>query len=106
MKAYESALKRKFRKIVEGSGIPEICWGVKVEGNLASAEEQMGLLVQFVKDKRNQKIKSYTRLFTASVKLLSVATMQASKASDIKITWGALDELISQDESEGIQALC
>ena len=42
--AYESALN-KFRKIVEGSGIPEICWGVKVEGNLASAEEQMGLLV-------------------------------------------------------------
>ena len=98
--AYESALKRKFRKIVEGSGIPEICWGVKVEGNLASAEEQMGLLVQFVKDKRNQKIKSYTRLFTASVKLLSVATMQASNAADIKITWGALDELSAKTKAE------
>ena len=60
----------------------------------------MGLLVQFVKDKRNQKIKSYTRLFTASVKLLSVATMQASKASDIKITWGALDELSAKTKAE------
>ena len=66
MRPMKSALKRKFRKIVEGVG--SLKWGV--EGNLASAEEQMGL-VQFVKDKRNQKIKSYTRLFTASVKLLS-----------------------------------
>ena len=60
----------------------------------------MGLLVQLVKDKRNQKIKSYTRLFTASVKLLSAATMQASKASDIKITWGALDELSAKTKAE------
>jgi len=97
--AYESALKRKFRKIVEGSGIPEICWGVKVEGNLASAEEQMGLLVQFVKDKRNQKIKSYTRLFNASIKLLGTATMQG-QASDVKITWGALDELSAKTKAE------
>ena len=30
--------------------------------------------------------------------------MQASKASDIKITWGALDELSAKTKAEGIQA--
>jgi hypothetical protein len=97
--AYESALKRKYRKMVEGSGIPEICWGIKVEGNLASAEEQMGLLIQFVKDKRSQKVKPYKRLFTASLKLLGIVRMQ-SVSPDIKIQWGALDELSAKTKAE------
>lgn len=101
--AYESALKRKFRKIVEGSGIPEICWGVKVEGNLASAEEQMGLLVQFVKDKRSQKVDSYKRLFAASVKLLGTSRMQVA-SDDIEVTWGALDELSAKTKAEVFKA--
>lgn len=100
--AYESALKRKFRKIVEGSGIPEICWGIKVEGNLASAEEQMGLLIQFVKDKRTQKTKPYQRLFAASLRLLGVVRMQAV-SSDIVIKWGALDELSAKTKAEVFQ---
>lgn len=101
--AYESALKRKFRKIVEGSGIPEICWGIKVEGNLASAEEQMGLLVQFVKDKREQKVKPYQRLFAASMRLMGIVRMQAV-SKDIIIKWGALDELSAKTKAEVFQA--
>jgi len=101
--AYESALKRKFRKIVEGSGIPEICWGIKVEGNLASAEAQMGLLVQFVKDKREQKTKPYQRLFAASMRLMGIVAMQPV-SSDIVIKWGALDELSAKTKAEVFKA--
>ena len=34
------------------------------------------------------------------MKLLGIATMQASKASDIKITWGALDGLSAKTKAE------
>ena len=97
--AYESALKRTFRKIVEGSVVPEICWGIKVEGNLASAEEQMGLLLLFVEDKRGQKTAAYKRLFTASVRLMSVASMQ-STSPDIEVKWGNLDKLSAKTKAE------
>jgi len=97
--AYESALKRKFLKIVEGSGIPEICWGVKTTGNHASAEEQMGMLIQFVQDKREQLNNVYTRLFTASLKLLGITGMRTDLGT-ITITWGSLDELSAATKAE------
>lgn len=101
--AYESALKRTFRKIVEGSVVPEICWGIKVEGNLASAEEQMGLLLLFVEDKRGQKTAAYKRLFTASVRLMSVASMQATNP-EIEVKWGNLDKLSAKTKAEVFKA--
>lgn len=97
--AYESALKRKFRKMVEGSGVPEICWGIKTEGNHASAEEQMGMLIQFVQDKREQLNRAYTRLFTASLKLMGITTMNP-ELGDITVTWGSLDELSAKTKAE------
>ena len=97
--AYESALKRKFLKIVEGSGIPEICWGVKTTGNHASAEEQMGMLIQFVQDKREQLNNVYTRLFTASLKLLGITGMRTDLGT-ITVTWGSLDELSAATKAE------
>ena len=96
---YESALKRKFIKMVEGSGVPEICWGVKTEGNHASAEEQMGMLVQFVQDKREQSVESYKKLFAASLRLMQVVGMR-SDTSVITIAWGSLDELSAKTKSE------
>jgi len=97
--AYESALKRKFRKMVEGSGIPEICWGIKTQGNHASAEEQMGMLIQFVQDKREQLNNVYARLFTASIKLLGITGMRTDLGT-ITVTWGSLDELSAATKAE------
>lgn len=101
--AYEKALKRTFRKIVEGSVVPEICWGVKVEGNLASAEEQMGMLYLFVEDKRSQKIEPYRQLFTASLRLMGIARMQKVDP-DITVVWGNLDKLSARTKAEVFKA--
>ena len=35
--AYKEKLKNIFQKIVEESGVPEIAWGLKTEGNRASS---------------------------------------------------------------------
>lgn len=96
--AYEAALKRKFRKIVEESGVPEIAWGVKTEGNHASAEEQMGVLVQFVQSKREQITQEYKELFQACVRLLNIA--EGLPEDDIQIRWNALDALSEKTKSE------
>lgn len=101
--AYESALKRTFRKIVEGSVVPEICWGLKSEGNHASVEEQMGMLLLFVEGKREQKTAAYRMLFTASIRLMGVARMQAVDP-DIEIKWGALDKLSAKTKAEVFKA--
>lgn len=96
--AYESALKNKFRKIVEGSGIPEILWGTKVEGNKASADQQMDTVVKLVENKRAQKTDSYLLLFEATVRLEMLAAMYQSEI-DVKVGWNELDAISAETKS-------
>jgi hypothetical protein len=96
--AYEAALKRKFRKIVEESGIPEIAWGVKTEGNHASAEEQMGVLVQYVQGKREQITREYKQLFEACLRLANVA--EGVPFDYVTVNWNALDALSEKTKAD------
>jgi len=88
--AYEGALKQKFQKIVEASGVPEIAWGLKTTGNNASVEESMASLVKFVIDKQEQKTNQYEKLFFASLSLYRMATIGGSGVP-LKIKWNDLD---------------
>ncbi len=96
--AYEERLKTKFKKIVEASMIPELAWGIKVEGNLASAEKQVEALVMYVGEKRDQATESYKKLFQASLRLLNVAYMRGT-APAIKVTWNKLDAISEQTKA-------
>jgi len=96
--AYEAKLKYTFRKIVEGSGIPEIAWGLKTEGNHASAEEQMGTLVAYADDKRTQKNGAYHKLFAGSLRLLGMARMR--QVADFQVEWNRLDAISDKVRSE------
>lgn len=99
--AYQSGLENKYLKIVEGSGIPEILWGGKVTGNMASADNQVDMVVKLVEDKRMQKNDSYKKLFEASLKLILLATMNqaAEKDHEIIIEWNALDAISEETKS-------
>jgi len=97
--AYEAKLRSIFRKIVEGSGIPEILWGTKVEGNKASADIQMDLVVDLVKDKRRQKDNSYQKLFEDSLKLEMAANMLIGTEYEITIEWDSLDAINEETKS-------
>jgi hypothetical protein len=91
--AFEAGLARKYKKVVEGSMVPEMLWGIRMQGNHASAEEQMNNVVQFIEDKREQKNDAYRMLFTASIKLLNMATLQGGEPVITKIEWNKLDAL-------------
>ena len=97
--AYSSALVQKFQKIVEASGIPEIAWGLKTTGNVASVEESMGTLVKFVRDKQTMKNDSYKKLFTTSLKILRAVNI-SSVPPEIKISWNDMDAVSDEVRSK------
>lgn len=98
--AFVSALQKRFKKIVDGSGIPEMLFGTKVEGNHATAEEQMDILVKFIEDKRKQKNDAYQKLFETTILLERTAGLQPMQETDITIEWNALDAVSEKTKSE------
>ena len=109
--AWEAALKRKFKKIVEGSAMPEILWGIATDGNHASAESDLDTFVQYVKGKREQHNDQYTSLFKSSFLLLNLSGV-IGFLPEIKIKWNELSSVsektkaeIFKSFSEGISAL-
>jgi hypothetical protein len=96
--AYEVKQKNTYRKIVEASGIPEIAWGLKTEGNRASVESNMDVLIKFVDDKRRQKNEPYRMLFSASLALMAMVDMrEVSQVLDIK--WNKMDAVSDEVRS-------
>ena len=109
--AYSETLKQKFQKIVEASGVVEIVWGLKTEGNRASVEESLDGLIKFVHRKQDQKTDSYLKLFTKSLMIIKFIRMGGA-VPDIKITWNDLDavsdevrSVIFKNISSGIASL-
>ena len=97
--SYTKKLQQIFHKIIEASGIPEIAWGLKTEGNLASVEENMSILMNYVKDKQDQKVQDYKLLFTVSLSLLSTAQV-LQVVPDLSIAWNRLDSVSDKTKAE------
>lgn len=95
------SLKNDFRLIVQGSGIPEIVFGVKTEGNANTAEEQMSALISFVKDKQREKIRPYEILFMATMRLIQIVEPGNNYQPDnLVVTWNDLDAVSDKVKSE------
>jgi hypothetical protein len=98
VESYLAKLKNIFQKIVEASGVPEIAWGLKTEGNRASVEENMAMLIKYVEDKRTQKNEGYKKLFAASLAIMARVNMMQSD-SEIKIEWNKMDAVSDEVRS-------
>jgi len=96
--AYDQKLKNIFRKIVEASGVPEIAWGLKTEGNRASVEENMEALIKYVQEKQAQKREPYIQLFTDSLRILAAVNLR-SEIPQIDIKWNKLDAVSDEVRS-------
>jgi len=94
-----SLMKNGFINMVEATGIPEIVWGVKMQGNHASAQEQMGVLLSFVDDKQRQAEVPYYQLMRATLLLEAIANTQKAP-ENIIISWNDLDSLNEVERSE------
>lgn len=100
VEAYDTTLKRKYRKLVQGSVVPEIWWGLKTEGNHASIEEQMAVGVMFVKDKQKQKNDAYKKLWAATLELLNLGTFNETNLDKLEIKWNDLDSVSDKSKAE------
>ena len=91
---YKDTLSQIFKKIVEASGIPEIAWGLKTEGNMASVEENMSILLKYVADKQRQKIEQYTSLYNSSLRLMGYQN------ADVEVSWNKTEGVSPKEKVE------
>ena len=94
-----------FWGIVESSGIPEIWWGLKTQGNHASAAEQAGVGLAFVKEKQEQAHNPWYNVLDATIRLEALAYNQNSPEG-LKITWNDLDTLTEVERSQVFDNWC
>ena len=97
--AHENALRRKFLKIVEGTGIPELFWGPLATGNHATTEEQWQQAINRVEEIRLQFAESYRALYRGSLNVLQAANADRY-AGDIEITWNRLSSVSEKTRAD------
>jgi len=98
--AHENALKRKFLKIVEGTGVPEIFWGPLATGNHATTEEQWQQAIQRTEATRNQFNEAYKALYRGSLRILGVANAEQYELDDLEIRWNFLEAVNPKNKAE------
>lgn len=97
--AYNQTLKQKFQKLVEEFAVAEIAWGLKSEGNNASVEESMGVLIMYVHDKQNQKTDAFKQLYSDCLKISRYVNFNKN-VTPITVSWDNLDALSDRSKAE------
>lgn len=97
--AYETALKRIYKKIVEGSPMPEILWGIATDGNHASAEKDMDTFVMYVKRKQSQHTSPWLTLYQKSIDLLVMAG-RMRPVNDLDVRWNELSAISEETKAK------
>jgi len=92
-------LELDFKNIYQGSGLPEMLWGGKITGNHATAQEQMSVLLSFVRGKQNQADPPYDDLINNTMLLEAIANNQM-KPEGIMNIWNDLDSLTEVERSQ------
>lgn len=95
--AFAKRLETTFHKIVEGSPIPELSFGLMAAGNHASVETDMTALGRAVQNDRNQINDPITEYISACLRLKMGATMESS---DPEFTMGWNDLQVLSEETK------
>lgn len=102
---YLSALKNSYKKIVESCGVPELFWGLKQEGNHATAEEAMTTLINYVKGKRDQSTDNF-EILIFSIMQLNYMARGTIYTEQLSISWDELDAVSDVSRSEIFKNFC
>jgi hypothetical protein len=97
---YIDVKKQLFHKIVQGTSVPEICWGLKTEGNHASVEEQMTILAHYVDDKKRQKQESYDKLWTATLMLERRGATMKPGNETVHVEWDQMETVSAETKAQ------
>lgn len=105
IEGYLLSMKNSFFKIVEGSGLPEMFWGLIHVGNHATAENDMTTLIQLVTNKREQNEDSYLQLIGYLVQLDSLSKNEVF-TENIELSWSQLDAVSESTRAEIFKNFC
>ncbi|MDR1952372.1 MAG: hypothetical protein LBQ37_02510 [Elusimicrobiota bacterium] len=87
---HTEAIDNNSKRIVVGSGVPEIFWGtLATGGNYNTAYSQIHLGVEFIKSIQREMTKAFTQLINQTLQILAFTYFE--KAQPVEIKWGALD---------------
>jgi len=89
--SHTQALQDIERKVMKGSGIPELFFGTLATGNYASTETDRLLALEHVKGMRRELTKGTQELVRQSLKIL--AFMRFTQPPEVSIQWGNLSLL-------------
>jgi hypothetical protein len=96
--ALEKALERKFWKVVEGTGIPELFWGPLATGNHASTDIQLQQAVDYASSKRKEFSSSWQALIAGSLRILALARGENYKG--FEMGWNRLEAVSADMKSQ------
>ncbi len=91
-----------YKKLVESSATPEICWGLKTTGNAASVSESVAGLIKYCQDKQRQKTRLYVKLIDATIKILQMANVYG-KEIPFTLSWNDLNNVSEETKAKMFQ---
>lgn len=100
-----AAMKISYKKIVQGCRVPELFWGLKQEGNHATAEEAMTSLINLVLEKRLQATANFELLINSMIRLDYMSRGQVF-TEELSIVWNQLDSVSDVSRSEIFKNFC
>lgn len=100
-----AAMKISYKKIVQGCRVPELFWGLKQEGNHATAEEAMTSLINLVGEKRLQSTANFELLINSMIRLDYMSRGQIF-TEELSIVWNQLDAVSDVSRSEIFKNFC
>jgi len=100
-----AAMKISYKKIVQGCRVPELFWGLKQEGNHATAEEAMTSLINLVQEKRIQATANFELLINSMIRLDYMSRGQIF-TEELSIIWNQLDAVSDVSRSEIFKNFC
>lgn len=95
---HEKAMNRKYWKMVQGTGMPEIWWGLSLTGNQSDADAQVQKGVRYVQDVQREGTLPYHELYSQSLRLMSVAYGETYKP--FKMGWNELESISAETKSK------
>jgi hypothetical protein len=88
---HTNAIKDNERRIIIGSGVPELFWGTLATGNAASTDAQARLGVEYIKAIQREMTNPYKQLIQQTLTLLGF--MRFEQYQPFEAAWNSLDML-------------
>jgi hypothetical protein len=91
---HTEALADNYKRIIIGSGVPELFWGGLATGNHASTDTQKDLGVEYIRSLRREMNRPYTVAFNQSLTIMGA--MENTRYSEVVNEWGHF-EMVSRE---------